>query len=59
MAENGTWSVTPEDDWNSSQGMHEPQYQECKRCRGLGEDEDGAACIPCMGLGEYEIKPGS
>lgn len=28
---------------------------ECKRCRGTGEDRDGADCVPCVGFGTVII----
>lgn len=29
----------------------EPQETDCKRCRGTGEDRDGADCRHCEGYG--------
>jgi RecJ-like exonuclease len=28
---------------------------ECKRCKGTGEDRDGADCVPCEGYGTVLI----
>lgn len=34
-----------------SPDVDEPGEVECKRCRGRGEDREGADCVPCEGYG--------
>lgn len=49
-----------EDDWDSAffydnPDAEEPEEIECKRCRGLGEDRDGADCTACGGMGSILV----
>ena len=32
-------------------GSLEPKEVRCHRCYGTGEDDDGADCLTCLGLG--------
>lgn len=34
----------------------ETEYVDCKRCRGIGSDHQGADCIPCFGLGAIPLR---
>lgn len=33
-----------------------PQEVECRRCRGLGEDSQGADCVHCDGMGSTYLR---
>jgi hypothetical protein len=48
--------VEPDDLWNDGVGDDEPEYTECKRCHGLGVDDDDACCMHCGGTGEIELR---
>jgi DnaJ-class molecular chaperone len=38
--------------WNSIRPLNNSDAEQiCKRCRGTGEDEDGADCVFCEGWG--------
>lgn len=53
--EKGTWSNDDPTSVLDGVVQVEPQYRECKRCHGMGDDEDGSFCIPCGGTGEIEL----
>lgn len=42
--------------WNDGSADLGPDEVECKRCRGLGEDADGADCVFCDGYGSLFLR---
>lgn len=43
--------------WNSmAPGINSGEEKICARCKGLGEDKDGADCVPCEGFGSVIIR---
>lgn len=44
------------DDWNQAIGQDEAEWVPCKRCYETGEDDDGADCIFCGGIGAVPLR---
>lgn len=48
---------TDADRWNHVEsGTNSDEEKICARCKGLGEDKDGADCVFCEGFGSVIIR---